>query len=130
MDWKKIPASRWGIRQLGVVLLLAAYAVAKHLLAIGGGRHGDQPPVVYLLALVTFLCGSAGCALLILGYHIFDKIRVSKRWRQGPPAVPEMTPVVPAYKQPEMREPEELALDRTAALSESTCEGRRDVCVR
>jgi hypothetical protein len=94
MDWGNMPRSRWGLRQLGVVLLFAAYAAAKHLLAIGHNHHGAEPSSVYLLALLAFVCGSVGSALLVLGHHLFDKIEVPERWRKRPPAVPETMPVL------------------------------------
>jgi hypothetical protein len=82
-----------------VLLLLAAHTAGKHLLAIGSGDHGNQPPIVYLLAMIAFVCGSAGCALLVHGHHLFDKIQVSERWRRRPPAVSEMMPVIPPEEQ-------------------------------
>jgi hypothetical protein len=88
MDWEKLPAGRWGLRQLGVLLLFVAYVVSKHLLAIGSANHGDQPPIVYFLAMIAFLCGSAGSALLVHGHHLFDKIQVSERWQRRAPAAP------------------------------------------
>ena len=85
MDWDRFPAIRWGLRPLGVVLLLAAYAAARHLIAIGYAPPGDAPPIVYILALVAFLCASAGGALLIHGHHLLDRIEISERWRRLPP---------------------------------------------
>ena len=93
MDWDRLPAGRWGLRQLGVVSLLVAYAAGRHLVMIAPGYPRYQPPLVYGLALVAFVCGSAGCALLVHGRHLFDRVEVSERWRRPPPAVPRMEPV-------------------------------------
>lgn len=90
MDWNRLPASRWGLRQLGVVLLLAAYAAGDHLVAIAPRFPQTEPPLVYFLALIAFVCGSAGCALVIHGHHLFDRAEVSERWRRPPPAVPRL----------------------------------------
>ena len=126
MDWEKMPASRWGLRQLGVLLLLGAYTAGKHLLAIGAGHHGDQPPLVYCLALVTFLCGSSGSALVVNGHHLFDKIEISERWRRRPPAVPEMMPVAPPDEQLETADIEALILGAAIPSPDTMRERRRD----
>jgi hypothetical protein len=89
MDWDRIPAGRWGLRPLGLVLLLAAYAAARHLIAIGYGPHGDAPPIVYVLALVAFLCASVGGALLVHGHHLLDRIEISERWKRLPTTAPD-----------------------------------------
>jgi hypothetical protein len=124
MDWEKMPASKWGLKQLGVLLLLGAYAAGKHLLAIGGSHHGDQPPLAYLLALGTFLCGSTGAALVIHGHHLFDKIQVSERWRQRPPAVPEMITVAAPDEHSGMADIEPPISDASAHLP-AVVRGRR-----
>ena len=95
MNWDRLPASRWGLRQLGVVLLLGAYAAGRHVMAIASGHPPYQPPSVYLFALIAFVCASAGGALLIHGHHLFDTVEISERWRRPPPAVPRLTPVMP-----------------------------------
>ena len=129
MDWEKMPASRWGLRQLGVLLLLGAYTAGKHVLAMGGRHHGDQPPLVYLLALITFLCGSAGSALLVHGHHLFDKIEVSERWRKRPPAAPNLMPVAPPDEQLPTDGTETLTLDASGPSPDVVRESRRNLRV-
>ena len=87
MDWERLPASRWGLRQMGVVLLLASYSAGHHLWALVHGRTGDPPPPAYLLALMAFLCFSSGAALVLHGHHLFDKVKISERWRQPRPTI-------------------------------------------
>ena len=96
MNWDRLPASRWGLRQLGVVLLLGAYAAGRHLTTIAASGHPPhQPPTVYLFALIAFVCASAGGALLIHGHHLFDTVEISERWRRLPPAMRQLQPVMP-----------------------------------
>jgi hypothetical protein len=85
MEWNRRPALRWGLRQLGVVLLLASYASGKHLALITHARAGDPPLLAYLLALTAFLGLSSGAALVIHGHHLFEKVAISDRWRRLPP---------------------------------------------
>lgn len=84
MNGNKRPAGRWGLRQLGGVLLLLAYAAGRHLVAIAPAPAGNRPPLVYLLALVGFLGFSLGGALLVHGHHLFDAVEISERWRRLP----------------------------------------------
>ena len=73
MDWNRLPATRGGIRQLGAVLIIAAYSAIHHLFKAGHNYAVNAPPLAYLLALVAFLGFSFGCALMIHGHHLFTE---------------------------------------------------------
>jgi hypothetical protein len=88
MRWHRKPVARLLLRVAGLALLLLAYAVAHRLLAIGAAHAGAEPPIAYLLAVIGFGCASAGAALLIHGHHLFDTVRVSRRWMIQPDAYP------------------------------------------
>jgi hypothetical protein len=40
----------------------------------------DMHALCFLLALVTFLAGCAGSAMLVVGPHLLDKVEVSELW--------------------------------------------------
>ncbi|WP_156022275.1 hypothetical protein [Sphingomonas sp. UNC305MFCol5.2] len=42
----------------------------------------DYDPTAWLLAPIAFLCGSAGAAFLFVGPHLFDPVKIAKRWRR------------------------------------------------
>ena len=48
--------------------------------------HATDPSsaVMFLLAMITFLAGSAGSAMLIVGPHLLDEVEVSRRWARRP----------------------------------------------
>lgn len=48
--------------------------------------HGTDPlgPLMFLLALITFLAASAGSAMLIVGPHLLDEVEISRRWARRP----------------------------------------------
>jgi hypothetical protein len=68
------------LRFAGAVLLALSYvaAMALRARALGGPITGD--PLAYLLAAVSFMLGSGGAALLVLGRHLFDHVEVARRW--------------------------------------------------
>lgn len=65
-----------GVGILGIAYLAGAFLRGR---AAAGSLTGD--PFSYLFAAGTFLCGSVGSALTVLGAHIFDRVEVSQRWR-------------------------------------------------
>ncbi|TZG29353.1 hypothetical protein [Sphingomonas montanisoli] len=73
------------IRDLGIRIGGAAL-VTIGVLAIGRAEAleevGPLHPGVqeYLMAAIGFLALSTGAMLLILGIHIFDRVRISSRW--------------------------------------------------
>jgi hypothetical protein len=118
MDWHRHPTGRWGLRPLGVVLLLGAYMAGRRLPGIEAAYGGDVPPVAYLLALIAFLCSSTGAALLVHGHRLFDRVEISERWRRrsvdpqrGPPPS-----IVPA-DEPAASSPARAVADRRSPRS-------------
>lgn len=72
--------SAWLLRPAGLFLLTIAWR-AGHLLVAVGTYHGNrEPALIYLLALLSFACGSAGAALALFGWHLFDRVIVVRRW--------------------------------------------------
>jgi hypothetical protein len=72
------------LRALGTAMLALAHAGFRTLRgwAVAGPIDGNG--WTFLLAMATFLLGTAGVTLTALGHHIFDQIRISRRWqRQG-----------------------------------------------
>ena len=63
----------------GGVLSLTIAIIAIHALA---RLHPPTGALAVLLAMIGFLCASAGAMLTIVGGHIHDRIRVSARWRR------------------------------------------------
>ena len=45
-------------------------------------KNTGQPATLldYLLALIGFTGASSGCALFLLGTHLFDEVEISTRW--------------------------------------------------
>lgn len=68
------------LRIAGATLTAAALPLGHHLRILTQGRGGHEPVAAYALALITFLCATAGAALLVHGRHIFDRIPVSQPW--------------------------------------------------
>lgn len=69
--------------RLAGLILMAIAAGAVTLLrerAVGNSIEGD--PLAYLLALLSFLGGSGGLTLAVLGSHIYDRVEISSRWRR------------------------------------------------
>lgn len=66
------------IRALGLAVLGLAWMCGHALWLL----HGETSPGVaaFLLALATFMSGSIGSAMLIVGPFLFDKVEVSVRW--------------------------------------------------
>lgn len=83
---KQVWERSWILRPAGACLLAAAYLIARHLAAIGPHYAGHEPPIVYLWALIAFMCGSAGAASLVHGAHLFDQVERSHRWISRAPS--------------------------------------------
>jgi hypothetical protein len=81
MPWYEKNGASLALRLAGVALLGLAWFAASLLRsrALAGPVEGD--PVAFLLAGATFVCGSGGALLGLLGRHIFDRVEVSRRWR-------------------------------------------------
>jgi len=63
-------------------MLALAYAGARTLLAWGAAGRIEGSVVAFLLAMAAFLLFSAGITLAVLGAHLFDQVRISRRWRR------------------------------------------------
>ncbi|MGA1799452.1 hypothetical protein VH567_11810 [Sphingomonas sp. 4RDLI-65] len=61
------------------ILSLAIAATAIHTFA---RLHPPTGALALLLAMIGFLCASAGMMLVIVGHHIHDRVQVSVRWRR------------------------------------------------
>ncbi|WP_342659294.1 hypothetical protein NPJ82_17810 (plasmid) [Sphingomonas sp. NY01] len=71
------------LRATGLLLCWVSYTAFLRLVAM------HVPPqkagiLAYGIAAVGFMAASAGSALIFLGYHFFDEIEVSARWRERP----------------------------------------------
>ena len=69
-----------GLRVAGTGLVIIACLCARMLFA-SGEPAAAQSAWSYAEAAAGFVCASAGLTLTLLGRHIFDQIKVSKRWR-------------------------------------------------
>lgn len=75
----RIPTPRL-LRPLGGLLLLSATGLWFFASTIAAGHVGDEPPLVYLVALVAFCFTSAGAALLLNGKRLLETVPVAGRW--------------------------------------------------
>jgi len=82
MNWHERAGAGWLLRLSGLGLLGLAVAGGweLHLRAMAASVRGDA--LAYLLALLTFICASAGAGLAVMGAHIFDQVEVAARWRR------------------------------------------------
>jgi hypothetical protein len=84
-NWHEEVVAKLGLRAAGLVLLAIAYWTGTALFDRFAGSL-VHPPLEYLLAVVTFVCASAGSAMTVMGHHLFDQVEVSSRWaRRAPP---------------------------------------------
>ena len=79
-------ASPWLLHASGLILLGLGWDSGHMLVTIGRGHAGHEPALAYPLALVTFLLGSAGAALGVMGPRLFRKVVVADRWLPHVPA--------------------------------------------
>lgn len=71
------------LRALGLCLWAVAAGAVTRLVA--RPFHGGTTDALgFLWAVVAFLAGSAGSALVLFGRHLFDRVQVSERWRPRP----------------------------------------------
>lgn len=80
MIWYEKKGASTLLRFAGVGILATAWFAGTVLRSRVGTVSPNGDPVAYLLAAATFLCGSVGSLLAVLGNHIFDKVPVSRRW--------------------------------------------------
>lgn len=80
MIWYHRSVFRLLLRSAGALLLSAAALIFIRLDAVGPEHAGYEPAFVYCLALIGFVCASAGGGLFFYGHHLFDRVRVSELW--------------------------------------------------
>ncbi len=79
MPWHRKGWAGWLLRLAGAVLVAIGWCAARRLFAAPAHAPGAFD---YLLALVVFSAFSAGSAMLTLGAHLFDPVRVAGRWQR------------------------------------------------
>jgi hypothetical protein len=77
---KSGPVRSWLLRVAGALLLVAAWRIAVWLVVLGRGLARHEPPSVYLLCLIAFVCASAGAALLANGAQLFSRVQRAELW--------------------------------------------------
>ena len=86
--WQETLAANLGLRIGGIVLFAIGWSAAfrLHHLALTTTAR-DATSFTMLLAAATFICGSAGSALLFVGPGLWETVQVSERWRRLPDGV-------------------------------------------
>lgn len=95
--WHETITANIGLRVGGIVLLILARVQAWRLHHIVQMNFsGQATPLQILLAAMTFLSASIGCALLFVGPGLWRRVRVSERWarRLSDPNSHQMKPYV------------------------------------
>lgn len=83
--WNETAAANLGLRAGGLVLLAVCWSIAVRLHPVPPGATArDATSLLMLLSAMTFLCGSAGSALLFVGPGLWETVEVSERWRRLP----------------------------------------------
>jgi hypothetical protein len=83
--WHENRAADIGLRAGGAALLGIGWLLAlrlHHMAQTIGPR--DASSLMMLLSAMTFLCASAGSALLFVGAGLWDTVEVSARWKRVP----------------------------------------------
>jgi hypothetical protein len=71
-----------GLRLSGAALCGVTWLAIRTLFHMRMAPWPASPgTLAYALAVIGFVCGSAGAALLTLGRHIFDEVEIGERWR-------------------------------------------------
>lgn len=84
--WHENRAADVGLRAGGVALLGICWLLAlrlHHMAQTIGPR--DASSLMIILSAMTFLCASAGSALLFVGAGLWETVEVSARWKRVPP---------------------------------------------
>lgn len=84
--WHETLAANIGLRAGGIILLAIGWLLAlrlHHMAQSIGSR--DMNSLMILLSAATFLCASAGSALLFVGPGLWESVEVSERWRRLSP---------------------------------------------
>lgn len=80
MAWHRKSSGNIVLRVTGAVLLVGASLCGSWLRDRAALGLIDSDPIAFLLAAATFLSGSGGALLLVLGAHIFDQVEVASPW--------------------------------------------------
>jgi hypothetical protein len=83
--WHQSFAANIGLRAVGIALLGIGWLLAvrlHHMAQTIGPR--ETSALMILLSAATFLCASAGSALLFVGPGLWETVEVSERWRRLP----------------------------------------------
>lgn len=83
--WHENRAADIGLRAGGAALLGIGWLLAlrlHHMAQTIGPR--DANSLMILLSALTFLCASAGSALLFVGAGLWESVEVSARWKRVP----------------------------------------------
>jgi len=84
--WHENRAADIGLRAGGAALIGIGWLLAlrlHHMAQTTGPR--DASSLMILLSAATFLCASAGSALLFVGAGLWESVEVSARWKRVPP---------------------------------------------
>ena len=84
--WHENRAADIGLRAAGAALLGIGWLFALRLHHMAQATTPrDASSLTILLSAVTFLCASAGSALLFVGAGLWESVEVSARWKRVPP---------------------------------------------
>ena len=88
--WLSFLLALAGMAILGAVFNLGVYYPLRHrtylpviIATIGASILMANGVLALLLAMIGFLCASAGAMLVIVGGHIHDRVAISARWRRA-----------------------------------------------
>lgn len=78
------------LRLGGAALLGCAWLLGRWLWSLVRARPPhDMTAPEFLVGMVMFCCASLGAAMVTLGRHLFDQVRISERWATRMVAIPE-----------------------------------------
>lgn len=79
-DWRGRGDVNLALRLAGLLLGGFTFHLWELLVRQVHGHPAGVGARAVLLAALLFVSGSAGAALFFLGRHLFDEVRVSRRW--------------------------------------------------
>lgn len=81
--WHRSRRADLGLRATGLLLCWISYTALARLVGMQASPQAARI-AAFGLAFVGFLGASMGMAMLLLGSHLFDQVKVSSRWRPRP----------------------------------------------
>lgn len=83
MRWYESFPANLGLRVSGMILLVFSFLAAGslHERTVTTAPH-NATFMMLLLAAATFICGSLGSALLVVGPRLWEPVEVAERWRR------------------------------------------------